>query len=470
MTMWGNPLADAAWKRRAEPAPNTSGKQQTSKPGWNTYAPGSSSRSAPAKQTPWHNAARPTGANPARPHTPRQNTVPRTYQAKAKPFNLFDPSTWFQRQDRMETIAETDPKSVWLGAGARTTNADAVKNYNEGRTAGPYSSTQTKDQQQRASIEKAQQVASSRISSPGVQERMTQEAYDALSPDARAAVDFNGMLAQAIQKDKALGFTDSDKSGSISLKEARDATNRTGYSTAYQRIFGREADDNTTYAPNTMALLNTMDLRDKSGGDIREYLDGSGFVTSFDIERGSTRGAVQGPSLNRGTQNRQARDQLVTSVSDGMARLQKTLEDGRVALYGGRTQVTLRGVNDEQRSALVDSMRSALDSDMANGRFRMFGETEGISADVLIPEATRAKFATMEQALAAADEAGAPLEDLTNPDALREIGFGRAGATASISPEEFAEYVKDRKGMNSGAVGETLESSVEMDRLTGNGG
>ena len=116
--------------------------------------------------------------------------------------------------------------------------------------------------------------------------QMTMDEYNALDSRSRAAIDFNGLLQNSLSKDTGLTALDKDGSGRVTLGEAEgSAKDLAGYRTAYKRIYGRDADNNTTYSPNTLGLLNSLKLTDTASLD--EYLNGTGYVTMSDLKRGS---------------------------------------------------------------------------------------------------------------------------------------------------------------------------------------
>lgn len=307
---------------------------------------------------------------------------------------------------------------------------------------------------------------------------MDETAYRNLTPRARAAVDFNGMLQAAIAKDNALlGNRDKDKSGHLTMAEAGDLANdNQGYKTAYQRIFGREAGADRTYAPNTLGLLNTLDLTD-SGGTLEDYLRGHGYVNSNEMRgKAVEKGALQGPMTGEAAKT-QARENLVSKVSDGMLRLQETLASGKVNLSGASRAVGSTGImDDQQREGMVESMRRSLVSEDANNRLRLRGDNPrfdpagGIDFTNTIDADTRDRYQRMEQTLAAAMSSGTPTDLLRNSVELRKLGFGAAdGTTAGLDPDEFAQYVAEIEG-SAREAGRTIEEDIMAQVAGGAGG
>ena len=261
------------------------------------------------------------------------------------------------------------------------------------------------------------------------------------------------------------------------MAEAGDlAKDNPGYKAAYQRIFGREAGADRTYAPNTLGLLNTLDLTD-SGGTLEDYLRGHGYVNSNEM-RGQAveKGAMQGPTTGEAAKA-QARENLVSKVSDGMLRLQETLASGKVNLSGASRAVGSTGImDDQQREGMVESMRRSLVSEDANNRLRLRGDNPrfdpagGIDFTNTIDAGTRERYQRMEQTLAAAMSSGTPTDLLRNSVELRKLGFGAAdGTTAGLDPDEFAQYVAEIEG-SAREAGRTIEEDIMAQVAGGAGG
>ena len=316
--------------------------------------------------------------------------------------------------------------------------------------------------------------ARQRARSTGAQEkrRLSWDEYEKLGDSERAAVDFNGLLEQALQKDRDLLDLDLDKSGTVTMKEAapkvRDAG---GYRAAYERVYGSGPDENDAYAPNTLSLLNSMGLRD-SGADISEYLAGSGFVTESDVKRGALAGAQAGPSLDEVFLDRQARDQLAANVTAGMARLERTLAAGRAKVAGGNVRVSLDAgsIDDAQRSGFIDSLRTSLLRDGAPATFALEGEGPqfdlegGISVNPLIAPGTQERFGAMAQEFERQISLGATVQELMDKRQLEQAGFGESG----FDLREWVDYVatRDRDAKKGGT---TVEQDL-MAQLGPSGG
>ena len=96
---------------------------------------------------------------------------------------------------------------------------------------------------------------------------MTPEAYKALTPDQKRAVDFNTMFVEAREKDLAL--TDEEGRGST-------------YDKAIEEMFGKEG-GSTKYAPNTLDLLGKVGYQAK-GQDLDEFLSGEQLVSLDELQ------------------------------------------------------------------------------------------------------------------------------------------------------------------------------------------
>lgn len=102
---------------------------------------------------------------------------------------------------------------------------------------------------------------------------MSWEDYNKLSPRAKAGVDFNTMLNRAVQRDLKL----QDKYDKKNIPEA--------YKVGIREIFGEGRDSDTgIYAPETLAALQTMKLKDP-GGDLDDYLSLRVGITNEDVNR-----------------------------------------------------------------------------------------------------------------------------------------------------------------------------------------
>ena len=301
--------------------------------------------------------------------------------------------------------------------------------------------------------------------------QMTMDEYNALDSRSRAAIDFNGLLQNSLSKDTGLTALDKDGSGRVTLGEAEgSAKDLAGYRTAYKRIYGRDADNNTTYSPNTLGLLNSLKLTDTASLD--EYLNGTGYVTMSDLKRGSANEPVAGTANTPGRSDRTERDKLVSGIASGMTQLQEALNAGRVSLSGGGVSVGLSAdrTNDGQRSQFVDALRSSLMREDAPTSLQLTGQNDrfdaenGISLLGMVDQGTQQRYSAMNEELTRQLAQGASANELRDKNLLRAAGFESSG----FDLDEWVDYVSSREADASGS-GTTLEQSL-MSQLGPSGG
>lgn len=104
-------------------------------------------------------------------------------------------------------------------------------------------------------------------------EPMTWEEYQALDPRQRAAVDFNGALVAAVREDRA---------NSRNLRRDATAQQKKDYRGALREMFGPER-GSRIFAPQTVALLNELDIKDREG-DLDDYLNLEVALTAKDLK------------------------------------------------------------------------------------------------------------------------------------------------------------------------------------------
>lgn len=301
--------------------------------------------------------------------------------------------------------------------------------------------------------------------------QMTMDEYNALDSRSRAAIDFNGLLQNSLSKDTGLTALDKDGSGRVTLGEAEgSAKDLAGYRTAYKRIYGRDADNNTTYSPNTLGLLNSLKLTDTASLD--EYLNGTGYVTMSDLKRGSANEPVAGTANTPGRSDRTERDKLVSGIASGMTQLQEALNAGRVSLSGGGVSVGLSAdrTNDGQRSQFVDALRSSLMREDAPTSLQLTGQNDrfdaenGISLLGMVDQGTQQRYSAMNEELTRQLAQGASANELRDKNLLRSAGFENSG----FDLDEWVDYVSTREA-DAANSGNTLEQSL-MSQLGPTGG
>ena len=205
-------------------------------------------------------------------------------------------------------------------------------------------------------------------------EEMSWEEYNALDPDTRAAVDANTLLREAVDKDTALVTQfDSNKDGRLSYAEGRKhyaAKDDKNYGNNYHRVFNRgvNVDNNRprasevgelndlTYAPNTLAVLNMLDLNDKKGV-IDDYLNGTAFVNADDIKE---KRHVRKEGKTDYTYDAGGRDALNVAVTEGMQRVTQEFDTGNAFVNGEQQALSIENASGEKFGQLVESLRAEM--------------------------------------------------------------------------------------------------------------
>ena len=205
-------------------------------------------------------------------------------------------------------------------------------------------------------------------------EEMTWEDYNALDPETRAAVDANTLLREAVDKDTALVTQfDSNKDGRLSYAEGRKhyaARDDKNYGNNYHRVFNRgvNVDNNRprasevgelydlTYAPNTLAVLNMLDLNDKKGV-IDDYLNGTAFVNADDIKE---KRHVRKEGKTDYTYDTAGRDSLNVAVTEGMQRVTQEFDTGNAFVNGEQQALSIENASAEKFGQLVESLRAEM--------------------------------------------------------------------------------------------------------------
>ena len=205
-------------------------------------------------------------------------------------------------------------------------------------------------------------------------EEMSWEDYNALDPETRAAVDANTLLREAVDKDTALVTQfDSNKDGRLSYAEGRKhyaAKDDKNYGNNYHRVFNRgvNVDNNRTqasevgelndltYAPNTLAVLNMLDLNDKKGV-IDDYLNGTAFINADDI---SEKRHVRKEGKTSYTYDAGGRDALNVAVTEGMQRVTQEFDTGNAFVDGEQQALSIENASAEKFGQLVESLRAGM--------------------------------------------------------------------------------------------------------------
>lgn len=128
-------------------------------------------------------------------------------------------------------------------------------------------------------------------------DRMTQEEYDALTPEQRQAVDFNAMLVTAVRKDRH----NQDE-------YAPTDEQRAAYDASVQGMFGKGG-GSKMYAPATMSVLGQLGYQDNAS-DLDDFLRLKAAIKEKDLGRLDPMAGrevvdgnpVQGPVIQRNNQ------------------------------------------------------------------------------------------------------------------------------------------------------------------------
>ena len=367
-----------------------------------------------------------------------------------------------QAEQRGRAVGDSKPTLPGAHAGIGTVQkVEADKKAGEQRLA-------EAAQNEQAARTRARATGAGSLSS---MRQMTAEDYNALDGRGRSAIDFNGLLQNSLGKDNSLSAMDKDLSGRVTLGEAEgSAKDLEGYRAAYRRVYGRDADANTRYAPNTLGLLNALKLTDTAGLD--ELNDGVGYVTMADLKRGAVNEPLAGTTNTPGRSDRTERDKLVSEITTGMNRLQEALNAGRVSLAGGGVKVSLSAdrTDDTQRSQFVDALRSSLLRADAPTGLQMIGQNErfdpenGISLLGMVNPETQQRYSAMGTELSRQLAQGASPTELRDRNILRAAGFDKSG----FDLDEWVDYVSTREA-DAANSGNTLEQSL-MSQLGPTGG
>ena len=228
-----------------------------------------------------------------------------------------------------------------------------------------------------------------------VARQMTWEEYNALDADGRAAVDANTMLSDAIAKDQALIQTlDVDKNGYVSWSEGSGNYGKGGvesYRANYDRVFNRELpDDRTTvsrmgrpdqreiYAPNTLAVLNTLGINDRYG-EIEDYLGGHAYITDEDIKAGANK-RKDGAAFKPADENE--RTTLGIRLTEGMRDLTRSFDEGKAVVGKEQIAIDLADKSATEFSAFVSTLRNEMALGKSFDNLTSFGDDNAASSRV----------------------------------------------------------------------------------------
>lgn len=148
---------------------------------------------------------------------------------------------------------------------------------------------------------------------------LTWKEFDALGEEEQAAVQYNTLMRTAKDKDAELiKANDSDGNGHVTMRESKLARDKqAGYREGFKKTYGREATDDDVFAPNTLALLNGLEVSG-IGGDLTEFTNESGLIRNTDLT-----------DLKSNTNTN--RTALVKALSSSSTRLSQALKSGATA-------------------------------------------------------------------------------------------------------------------------------------------
>lgn len=293
----------------------------------------------------------------------------------------------------------------------------------------------------------------------------------------KSALSYNLLYTTAVERDKALvKELDQNKDGRVTLSEAGDRINQGNYRAATARVVGREADKDTVFAPHTLGLLNTLDVRDNTL-TLEDYAAGKGAISDVEMRADLHRNKKQFAGSMADT-----RSKVVSNIANKTNELEALLRQG-VSVNGPTSRLDITG-DREQAGRIAGAMAQGLQRDFGSTDFlRTKAPTinnapgtdrydrGGVDfANALDPDATRRR-SEIEQWADVAMKQGVAPEDLIDERKVRAMGLGK-GPTAHLDPTEFVTYLKSKydpelnKAEKSewSDVGTTLEGGI-MDEI-----
>jgi hypothetical protein len=165
-------------------------------------------------------------------------------------------------------------------------------------------------------------------------EAMSWDEYNALTDAQRAAVDFNGMLVQAVRKDKKLNRT----GGYDDVTDDERAV----YDRTVEKLLGEDS-GSRLYAPETVAMLQQIDIPD-AASDLDDFLRLKVAITDKDLKRIAAweeNATAEEPTVDetgRGnyelapTEALEDRTQMQLEFADATTDLQQSLAEGNQLL------------------------------------------------------------------------------------------------------------------------------------------
>ena len=178
---------------------------------------------------------------------------------------------------------------------------------------------------------------------------MTWEAYDALSPDQRAAVDFNTLLVEAREAD-------------LAAKEPMTATEWIEYGNDVREMFGQSGGSRTV-APNTVKLLKSINFK-AVGQDLDEFLSMERGISAAELADFSfSKDDVAQLSTFDASDYKQTGSAELTSPQSDMEMMQQWVAK-REAENAGET---IPGSDEEYANVRSDMNLAAIDTSLIQG-------------------------------------------------------------------------------------------------------
>jgi hypothetical protein len=221
-----------------------------------------------------------------------------------------------QGGDRMQAYmyAQLHPSDPW---GAHGPSDHTMAEYQQLTTPPPKDEYQASrrqvDRKDRLAMLRPPDEAST-PTTPGSTQHMTQAEYDALTPQQRSAVDFNGALVAAVRKD-----LNNQAAYSANLEADKQGGMRTQYKDEVKNMFG-EGRGSKTYAPETVSLLRSIGFTDQNA-DLDDFLHLRAAISADDL------GKLANP-IAQITQPQNDQVQLSATLANDTARLQQALSKG----------------------------------------------------------------------------------------------------------------------------------------------
>ena len=175
-------------------------------------------------------------------------------------------------------------------------------------------------------------------------ERMTWAEYNALTPQERAAIDFNTMLVRAVRKDKKLQD-----------KYVVGPDERAKYDKGLEQMFGskgRGSDD--LYAPETMAVLKQINFKDRNA-DLDDFLSLKVAITDEDLKSIDLPGSANAPKGKMETQSFNSGN--VNKIADVQTKLaNKTRHMEQKLVNGNRLIASVQAMTRQERSMIIEEL------------------------------------------------------------------------------------------------------------------